>query len=126
MLNCWYQLFFPLHHYMNYLQFLFYQYTFSVINFNLSVNLSTFKIVNPHTWKGLSFRNFSFFFFFFSWVKSFSLVFILLFNDTLMKSTCKNPCWVRVVFAGWVKLWHPYELPCKIERMSTCNFIFEN
>ena len=63
---------------------------FSVINFNLSVNLSTFKIFNPRTWKSLSFTNFSFFFFFFLWVKSYSLVFILLFNDTLMKSLFVN------------------------------------
>ena len=70
---------------MNYLQFYFVNTHFSVINFNLSVNLYTFKILNPYTyWKSLSFTNFSFFFFL--WVKSFSLVFILLFNDTLMKS----------------------------------------
>ena len=34
---------------------------FFVINFNLSVNLFTFKIFNPHTWKSLSFTTFSFF-----------------------------------------------------------------
>ena len=68
--------FFPLHHYMNYLQFLFCQYTFFVINFNLIVNLSTFKIFNPHISKSLSFTNFISFL----WGKSFSLVFILLFN----------------------------------------------
>ena len=83
---CWYQLFFPLHHYMNYLQFLFCQYIFFVINFNLSVNLSTFKNLNPHTWKSLCFTNFNFL----PWVKSYSLVFILLFNDTLMKSLFVN------------------------------------
>ena len=74
---------------MNYLQFLFCHYTF-LSYFNLSVNLYTFKILNPYTyWKSLSFTNFSFFFFFL-WVKSFSLVFILLFNDTLMKSLFVN------------------------------------
>ena len=78
--------FFPLHHYMNYLQFLYCQYTFFVINFNVSVNLSTFKNLNPHTWKSLCFTNFNFF----PWVKSYSLVFILLFNDTLMKSLFVN------------------------------------
>ena len=67
--------------FINYLQFLFCHYTF-LSYFNLSVNLYTFKIFNPHTWKSLSFTNFSFF----PWVKSFSLVFILLFNETLMKS----------------------------------------
>ena len=74
------------HHYMNYLQFLFCQYIFFVINFNLSVNLSTFKNLNPHTWKSLCFTNFNFL----PWVKSYSLVFILLFNDTLMKSLFVN------------------------------------
>ena len=72
------------HHYMNYLQFLFCHYIF-LSYFNLSVNLYTFKLF-PHTWKSLSFTNFSFY----PWVKSFNLVYILLFNNTLMKNLFVN------------------------------------
>ena len=78
--------FFLVHHYMNYLQFWFCQYTCFGPQFNFRVKLSTFKIFNPHNWKSLSHTNFSVF----PWVKSFSLVFILLFNDTLMKSLFVN------------------------------------
>ena len=59
---------------------------FFVINSNISVNLSTSKIFNPHTWKSLCFTNFSFY----PWVKSFNLVYILLFNNTLMKNLFVN------------------------------------
>ena len=74
-------MFFPLHHYMNSVQFLFCQYTFFVINFNLIGNLSTFKFFNP-TLQKLKFYKFQFFSL---WVKSFSLVFILLFNALLRR-----------------------------------------
>ena len=82
----WYQLFFLFITIWIIYNFYFVNTRFSVINFNLSVSLSTFKIFNPRTWKSLSFTNFSFF----PVIKSYSLVFNLLFNDTLMKSLFVN------------------------------------